>query len=822
MTAKFTALLFLLPLFSNTALADDRIGHYDSLRMMSDDQTNYVDIKAPASFTTWTATLPADDGTAGQVLSTDGSGILSWLTPPDPNLPQALGETLDPLDSSSTRYNIQTTVTPSIDSPSSTIVELQAEQNLTGTHPINTSWLASLRHTNSGSADEGRSGIMTSYQQVGNGTDPVTLSTQQIFDSYVAVQAGSDIGSAQAWQHSINAPAGTTVGNVGFIREASTIDHVTASYNGVEVQGSFGDIDGIYRGFLDNSAITNVDGGIQNFRTANTWTMVTGGIDQFAAAPTIGTANSTINTFADYTQVGNMPTLNTNYTSLNFGPSLTGSTYGFNSFSTHPQVATVLRDFNAWEDGSNVTTVGRNVNFMNHHPNVTTVVDNYTGYGASPQVTTSHGSFADIQLNSKVISLANNYQGISLNPQMTAATPTAYDVTLTPQADVSGSMAGVYFGLSIPYAVGGDSFTPWLQVSGVGTAPGGQPNPIQVNVATNDSAATIATAIYAALSGYGAPLSTNLTFTDLGGSIQIVANATGAANKLYLEGNPDPTVFTATYATYGAGGGSATGINVNMSQVSGYDGTQGKLQAINFNQGTFTGNMTFPFTNVANVTPINSINLGLTAAANATVANADTFAYATLQNLSLGANATITSGAFGVGSASSGGINLLQMDNGSTIADVAGSFQAFVPIGGSGAGGVVGTMHGYEFAGIPGAVTGSPTTVTNAKAFEARAPAGPFTTGTAWGLWAQDSFTNYMGGSLKVGSGSDTPTRTLDVQGDAEIGDTKRVVIKSDGRVKFASFTTTERNALPSPEAGDTIFNSDTGSLEYYDGSTWL
>jgi hypothetical protein len=293
-----------------------------------------------------------------------------WETPAAAvMLPQSLLETMDPLDNSSTRFNLQTNVAPSISSTNSTIIEFQSEQNLTGSEPINTSWLASLRHTNSGSADVGRSGVITSYQQVGNGVDPVTLSTQQVIDSYVTIQAGSDIGSAQAWQHSINAPAGTTVGGVGFVREASQIDHMTGSYNGFEIQGAFGGIDGVYRGFLDNSAITNVDGGVQNFRTTNTWATVTGGIDQFAAAPTIGTANSTINTFADYTNVGNMPTLNTNYTSLNFGPNIAGSTYGFTSFSTHPQVDTVHKDFNAWEDGSNVTTVGRNVNFVNLHPN---------------------------------------------------------------------------------------------------------------------------------------------------------------------------------------------------------------------------------------------------------------------------------------------------------------------------------------------------------------------------------------------------------------------------------------------------------------------
>lgn len=48
----------------------------------TDNGTNYVGLKAPASITanlSWT--LPAADGLSGQFLSTDGSGVLSWVTP---------------------------------------------------------------------------------------------------------------------------------------------------------------------------------------------------------------------------------------------------------------------------------------------------------------------------------------------------------------------------------------------------------------------------------------------------------------------------------------------------------------------------------------------------------------------------------------------------------------------------------------------------------------------------------------------------------------------------------------------------------------------
>lgn len=49
------------------------------LRLWDGDETNYVDLKAPDSISTnFTLTLPADDGTNGQYLQTNGSGVLTW------------------------------------------------------------------------------------------------------------------------------------------------------------------------------------------------------------------------------------------------------------------------------------------------------------------------------------------------------------------------------------------------------------------------------------------------------------------------------------------------------------------------------------------------------------------------------------------------------------------------------------------------------------------------------------------------------------------------------------------------------------------------
>ena len=59
-----------------------QIGSQGDLRLGDSDNSNWVAFQAPAtvaSNVTWT--LPSADGTANQVLQTNGSGTLSWTTP---------------------------------------------------------------------------------------------------------------------------------------------------------------------------------------------------------------------------------------------------------------------------------------------------------------------------------------------------------------------------------------------------------------------------------------------------------------------------------------------------------------------------------------------------------------------------------------------------------------------------------------------------------------------------------------------------------------------------------------------------------------------
>jgi hypothetical protein len=66
---------------SSLALAGVTLQSQGLLKFNDLNNSNYLAFKAPTNVTTnYTYTLPAVDGTVGQVLSTDGTGTLSWIT----------------------------------------------------------------------------------------------------------------------------------------------------------------------------------------------------------------------------------------------------------------------------------------------------------------------------------------------------------------------------------------------------------------------------------------------------------------------------------------------------------------------------------------------------------------------------------------------------------------------------------------------------------------------------------------------------------------------------------------------------------------------
>jgi len=71
----------LLPLSGGTMTGDLVMDNQKGILFREFGSTNYAKIQAPASLGgDYTLTLPVDDGTSNQVLTTNGSGVLSWTT----------------------------------------------------------------------------------------------------------------------------------------------------------------------------------------------------------------------------------------------------------------------------------------------------------------------------------------------------------------------------------------------------------------------------------------------------------------------------------------------------------------------------------------------------------------------------------------------------------------------------------------------------------------------------------------------------------------------------------------------------------------------
>lgn len=715
--------------------------------------------------------FPNGRGSPGDVLTdVAADGVLSWSTPTAGRLNYV--ETLDPLGDSSTRHLLKVNVQPSV--PGGAITELEVDADASGTQPFDSLTTLKLTNNLTGSANVDNMAVIDAQQQNwGNGTDPVTIANPKFFKISSNVLANVTLGDYSFMEWGLTVPSGSTVGNFTFMRDTSSIDHATGSLSIFESRHNDGTIDGNLNFFSDNNTIAHVIGDIRSYGSYGTWSVVDGNVYQFITQTHIPMANGNVTAISDANQVDSMPNDNSGYVSANLGPNVTTSGNGVGGLtilSTHANAAGRVRnDFSAWEEGSNIAHVERNLNYVSHHANITRVDGGASAYNQNVHVgTMSSGSWTSANLSNKVDSLANNYRGLSGNDQMTAAAPAAEDFTVTPVDDVAGNLAGKGFSFGVPYVDNGQTYTPWFKVSGVGSAPGCCGNYIEVDISTGDTAATIATALQTALVAFGAPLTTSMSFTDLGGSVQFVATNTGAANIFNDEG----TKFAAAYSTYGAGHGDAIFIDANMNNMVGFDTDH--VHGIRLQNGDFNTDVTVALKTESNVRSINGISTNFTAPASATITGADNFGLGIGCTIGLLHDAHVSSGAFGIGTACTGRLALLQLDNASTIADVAGEFIALVPIGGTGAGGVVGMAHGVEVAGIPGFVTGSPTTITSAKAFEARAPAGPFTTGNAWGLYAEPAYNqNWIGSSLKIGgtSGStdvvSSPSLGLEVEGDS-------------------------------------------------------
>jgi len=467
-----------------------------------------------------------------------------------------------------------------------------------------------------------------------------------------------------------------------------------------------------------------------------------------------------------------------------------------------------LSTYTGLAEYSNINHLLQNYNGVQNSATIATLDGYYNGFLDSAQVTTANGGYNSVSLSPGITTMRGSYNGVNISPNVTNAALTAEVFQITTVADVAQSLAGKYLTFCLPYADSGTCWAAWFEVSGSGVAP---PAPgytlVQVNIATNDTAATVGTALFGAVNA----LSANLTFVDSGTGI-VTGTATVAGGS--QQANAQDSGFAVIMTTFGGGDGQAYGININMGNATGF--ITGSTKAINATgdvqiDGYLNTNHGFAMVDNGGTqaNPVNSINTDFTIAPGVTVNNADSFGFGPISSLTLGANAHANaSPGLQVGASSLGMIGLIQMDNGSTATNVNGSFIAQVLVGGSGAGGVIDDMAGYRAVS---ANFGSPTTVTNYRAYLADDLLGAPAT-NSWGLYSKSSFENYMGKSLKIGG--------VPVTGD-KVANSSVGLQVTDTAIYPDPITTAARNAL-TPLTGMLVNNSTTSQLERYDGATWI
>jgi hypothetical protein len=247
-------------IFTNNAQLNAR----SDLRFADADSSNYVAIEAPATISSnYTLTLPSTDGTTNQVLTTNGSGLLSWTT--------AAVSIADNTSDSATHYPTITTTT-------------------SGT-------ITSARITSTKFTFQPSTGLLTTTELTVNGTAR-SLRTENVKTASHTIEL-ADRDRVVAMNNTASAtvtiPADSTtnfpIGSVVYIVKVNTGEVTLAAAGGVSVSrvGTFTPNEEIY----------------VRKRAANTWSTVdqsqrlsaTGGSLSSSAGFTIHTYTSGSSTF---------------------------------------------------------------------------------------------------------------------------------------------------------------------------------------------------------------------------------------------------------------------------------------------------------------------------------------------------------------------------------------------------------------------------------------------------------------------------------------------------------------------------------------------
>jgi hypothetical protein len=240
---------------------------------LSDGLTHSITLTSPAIASSYTLTLPVDDGTSGQVMTTDGSGNLSWSA--STNYWNRAGTILSPAtsgDSITTSGNVSTTGTGTITSAglltATSGVTVGPGQSYTGIDAVTLSSAAASGLTiNSGTTGALNIGTDASSETINIGTGAaiknLTFGSTNTTSSTL-IQSGTNnitldaagTGTTGTVQIGTGGAGNTTPDLLGLAVKSTTGDPV----GGAEGQIYYNTFDNVFRCF-QNAGWTNCVGG---------------------------------------------------------------------------------------------------------------------------------------------------------------------------------------------------------------------------------------------------------------------------------------------------------------------------------------------------------------------------------------------------------------------------------------------------------------------------------------------------------------------------------------------------------------------------------
>jgi hypothetical protein len=386
-------------------------------------------VPSPSLVTSWTMTLPIDDGTANYVLITDGAGVTSWaaaetVTAGTPNTFAGFNNSgafgsipgwlwtnatggaavdLNPIPVTGEGYkNLNTfysTLNPASNVTGSSWIAQQVEMNV-GNDDSGNSFSADNsgqvigQQINLNSRNKSSVGGVFGVQQntqIGNGTDAITGAGYTGFTSNFQVKDNATINN-QSYNYAgnLNIEAAGTLDSYSAVNlNANSLGTIT-SFNGTNIGANIATVSNNAAGHNASFIFGNVGTYTGFSSVASVTGTVTNSYNGFTASGTVATSNG-VNAFADYMQVTNNAT--NGYFSYSATPNITTTT-SYTSFNAQPNIGTVNNYVSMIDTGGTASVTVPYWTDLNIHPNLPLVTDGYKGVNVTPIAVGDGSGFA--------------------------------------------------------------------------------------------------------------------------------------------------------------------------------------------------------------------------------------------------------------------------------------------------------------------------------------------------------------------------------------------------------------------------------------------